>query len=106
MRSLVPWAALAAIMLPISAQEYRATITGLVTAPSGAAVPVARVSATNLETGVAVNSQVNGQGRYVIPYLLPGRYKVQVESAGFKSVERSPIELRIADRVEVNVQLE
>lgn len=90
----------------ICAQEYRATIAGVVTDPSGAATPGARVSAINLESGVAVNTESNAQGRYVIPLLMPGRYKVRVEHPGFKSFERSPIELRINDRIEVNVALE
>src|SRR5712692_4301559 len=95
-----------AVTLPLYTQEYRATIAGQVTDPTGASVPGARVSATNLGTGVKVNSEANAQGRFVIPYLLPGQYKVRVEQDGFRSFERSPIELRIADRAEVNAQLE
>ncbi len=99
-------AALICVTLSLLAQEYRATLTGVITDPSGASVPGARVSAINVETGVALRSEANAQGRYVIPYLLPGRYTLRVEQNGFKSVERGPIELRIADRSEVNVQLE
>ena len=90
----------------LNAQESRATISGLVTDSSGAAVPDAQVSAINLETGLTVKSQANGQGLYVIPYLLPGQYKVQVERAGFKSFDQSPIILRVADRVEINAVLQ
>src|SRR5665811_201689 len=78
----------------LNAQESRATISGLVTDSSGAAVPDAQVSAINLETGLTVKSQANGQGLYVIPYLLPGQYKIQVERTGFKSFDQSPIILR------------
>jgi len=46
----------------LNAQESRATISGLVTDSSGAAVPDAQVSAINLETGLTVKSQANGQG--------------------------------------------
>jgi len=90
----------------LNAQESRATISGLVTDSSGAAVPDAQVSAINLETGLTVKSQANGQGLYVIPYLLPGQYKVQVERAGFKSFDQGPIILRVADRVEINAVLQ
>jgi hypothetical protein len=105
-RVAVCLAVLAAASISMYAQEYRATINGVITDPSGAFVPGARVSAINLETGVALHFQANAQGRYVIPYLVPGQYKVRVEHEGFKSVERTPIELRIADRKEVNIQLE
>ena len=90
----------------MNAQESRATISGLVTDSSGASVPDAQVSAINLETGLTVKSQANAQGLYVIPYLLPGQYKVQVERAGFKSFDQSPITLRVADRIEVNAKLQ
>jgi hypothetical protein len=105
-RTILCLAVLVAATLPFHAQEYRATINGVITDPSGASVPGARVTAINLGTGVALHSEANAQGHYVIPYLLPGQYKVRVEREGFKSIERSPIELRIADRSEVNVQLE
>jgi hypothetical protein len=89
-----------------TAQEYRATIVGNVTDQTGAAVPGTKLTISNIETGVSVNSASNEQGRYVVPYLLPGRYKLRVEQDGFKTFERGPIELRIADRTEVNVVLE
>src|SRR5262249_28065339 len=79
------------------AQEYRATITGTITDASGAAVPGARISAINLQTGLTVKSEANAQGHYVIPFLLPGQHKVQVEHAGFKAFEQGPIELRVSD---------
>ncbi|MCX6634439.1 MAG: carboxypeptidase-like regulatory domain-containing protein [Acidobacteria bacterium] len=79
----------------VCAQEYRATLTGTVTDQSGAAVPGTRVTVANIETGVSANSTANDQGRYVAPYLLPGRYKLRIEQAGFKAFERGPFELRI-----------
>src|SRR5690349_10367019 len=97
------WFACAALLF---AQEYRATLVGVITDQSGAAVPGVHLNLVNLETGVAVASSANEQGRYVVPYLLPGHYKLQVEQAGFRAYERSPIELRINDRIEINVALE
>lgn len=104
--SILRLAALLAAALSLCAQEYRATITGTITDASGAAVPGARVSAINLQTGLVVKSETNAQGHYVIPYLLPGQHKVQVEHAGFKAFEQGPIELRVSDRIEVNAVLE
>ena len=89
-----------------SAQEYRATLLGTVTDQSGAVVPGTRLIVTNIETGVSVESATNDQGRYVVPYLLPGRYKLRVEQAGFKAFERGPFELRINDRLELDVVLQ
>src|SRR5204862_7965678 len=53
-----------------------------------------------------LKSETNAQGHYVIPYLLPGQYKVQVEHEGFKSYEQDSIELRVSDRIEVNAVLQ
>ncbi|HWB87484.1 MAG TPA: carboxypeptidase-like regulatory domain-containing protein [Bryobacteraceae bacterium] len=103
MRSLLLCSAvLLAVAFSLGAQESRATLTGTITDSSGAAVPGAKVSAINLQTGLTAKSEANGQGLYVIPYLLPGQYKLLVEQTGFKSFEQSPIELRVSDRLEVN----
>ncbi|MGK4301914.1 carboxypeptidase-like regulatory domain-containing protein, partial [Klebsiella pneumoniae] len=63
-------------------QESRATITGRVTDPSGAVVPRADVRAVNLATNAGGSSVSNESGNFEIPYLLPGIYRVTVESAG------------------------
>ena len=99
-------ASLLAAAFSLSAQEYRATLTGTITDSSGAVVPGAKVIATNLETSLAAKSEANAQGFYVIPYLLPGKYKLLVEQTGFKSFEQSPIELRVSDRLQVDAVLQ
>ena len=88
------------------AQEYRATLVGTVTDPSGSSVPNAAVTATNMQTAVAVASQTSADGNFVIPFLAPGNYSLRVEAPGFKTSERSPIELRINDRTRMDVKLE
>lgn len=89
-----------------SAQDNRATLLGVVTDQSGSLVPGASVSATNIETNVRVQTETNDQGNYVIPYLNAGSYRLVVEREGFKSHQRGPIELRVADRVRVDVSIE
>jgi type V secretory pathway adhesin AidA len=54
------------------AQEDTATITGVVTDPSGALVPNATVKATNDANSAALTVTTNAQGVYAIPYLQPG----------------------------------
>jgi hypothetical protein len=61
----------------LSAQEYRATLVGTVTDPSGASVPIAKVTATNIETGVSSSSETGADGNFVIPFLVPGNYSLQ-----------------------------
>jgi hypothetical protein len=90
----------------LSAQEYRATIVGTVTDPTGAAVADVKVTAINTETGVATSATANSEGAYIISFLLPGTYMLKVEHLGFKTLERGPVELRVNDRTRVDLQLQ
>jgi len=90
----------------LGAQEYRATITGTVTDPSGAAMPEAKVTATNIETAVTSSTVTAADGDYVIPFLAPGNYTLRVEKTGFKTMDRGPFELRVNDRTRMDVGLE
>ncbi len=87
-------------------QEYRATLLGVVTDRSGAAVPGASVVATNLDTGLRSTTVSSQEGNYLIPFLQPGKYSLRVERAGFQAIEQSPLELRVNDRLKVEVQLQ
>src|SRR5574340_228226 len=89
-----------------SAQEYRATVSGTITDPSGAAVPNASVVITNTESGVASRTRANTEGSYRVPYLVPGNYIVEVSHDGFKTHRRGPLELHVDDRARIDVALE
>jgi len=89
-----------------ASQEFRASMTGIVTDPSEAVVPNARVTALNVATNTATSSTSNASGVYTILYLTPGTYTVSVEVAGFKKLVREGIEVRVADRLELNLRLE
>jgi hypothetical protein len=58
------------------AQESRGTISGTVTDSSGAIVPHAAVTATNIDTNVGTKVTTNENGVYTLPFLLPGSYRV------------------------------
>ncbi len=87
-------------------QEPRGTILGRVVDPSGAVIPNASVKITNTATGVTITVVTNAQGNYVAPYLIPGTYRVEAEAAGFKRIVQDGLELRVNDRLEVNLTLE
>src|SRR5580704_1841015 len=65
------------------AQVEQGAITGAVVDPSGAAVPKAKVTATNQATQAVAVAETTDDGYYKIPYLLAGKYDVVVEMAGF-----------------------
>jgi len=88
------------------AQEVRASITGIVTDPSGAPVPNAAIVVTNIATNAASSSESNEAGNYVTPFLAPGVYRLTVERAGFKKLVREAITLQAQDKARVDVRLE
>jgi hypothetical protein len=89
-----------------SAQEVRASITGIVTDPSGAPVAGATVTVTNIAQNVSVTTKTNESGNYVTPFLAPGTYRLTVEQSGFKKFVRENIVLQALDRLRLDVQLE
>src|SRR5438128_281682 len=63
-----------------SGQAAYGNIIGAVTDPSGAAVPGAKVTATDIAKGVTYTATANPDGYYALNNLTPGNYKVVVEA--------------------------
>jgi len=99
-------AAFAIFSLGLFAQNFRAVISGDVTDSTGATAPGVRVIARNLDQNVEYTSLSNEGGRYVTPFLPPGKYSLRFEKAGFKPQVRDSIQLSAVDRVNINVKLE
>jgi hypothetical protein len=66
------------------AQTTTGSIVGLVTDTSGAVVPHATVTVTNMGTNIAVKTTTSASGNYVVTPLSVGTYSVTVRAAGFK----------------------
>ena len=99
-------ATLLALVCSSFAQDTRGTISGTVTDPGGAAVVGAAVAVTNTETNVTTRLTTNESGYYEAPLLLPGRYNVSVESAGFKRIVRPGITLAMRAQIRIDIKLE
>jgi hypothetical protein len=109
MRKLIFIVAIAILCLTASApcQETRATLTGLVTDPTGAVVPNVPVDVVNIDTGATVHVKSNGQGSYTAPFLAaPGNYKVSAQMAGFKAYVHTGLELQVDATVKENIVLQ
>src|ERR1700682_1916646 len=81
----------------LSAQEFRATVTGHVTDTSGAAMPKVAVQITSLGTNESAVAISNGQGVSTLPFLKPGTYRLSAEAPGFKKYIRDNIVLNVGD---------
>jgi Carboxypeptidase regulatory-like domain len=95
------------LLLPSStlAQEYRATISGRVIDPTGAAVPGASIEVLETGTGAISRTVSDSVGAYVVPFLLPGNYSITVTKAGFKTLVRSGITLQTQEHPIMNLEL-
>jgi len=87
-------------------QEMRGNIQGIVRDTSSALVPKATVTATNVASRVTINATSNEEGTYNLLFLLPGVYNLSASASGFKTVRRDNVELRIAERLQVDLTLE
>src|SRR5687767_5192497 len=76
-------------------QEFRGTITGSVNDANGAVVPGATIIVKNIETNIVATVRTNDDGRYTIPFLLPGKYSVSAAGNGFKTSIRENITLNV-----------
>lgn len=88
------------------AQNPYGRITGRVMDSAGALVPGASIRVTNIETNVVTATTSNAEGNYEVANLIPGQYRIVVESKGFKRYERGPLELRVGDVLNVEISLE
>lgn len=93
-----------AVASPVRAQ-VAASITGIVTDPSGAPVPAARVTTKNLETAAVRNATTDDAGRYLVLSLPVGQYEVRLSKAGFQEAIRSGIYLVIGQEAQVDFRL-
>lgn len=85
-------------------QVNNASLTGLVTDPSGAVVPGATVTLTNTGTNVSQTSTTSNAGYYEFPVVLVGTYKLKIEKQGFQSAV-SDVTLDVGQRGRLDIPL-
>ena len=81
------------------------TILGTITDKTGAVIADARVTITNIGTGISRTTVTTGAGDYSVPDLVPGPYQVTVEATGFRREQVTNTVLQVAQEVRVNASL-
>ncbi|MBD0326712.1 MAG: carboxypeptidase regulatory-like domain-containing protein, partial [Pyrinomonadaceae bacterium] len=94
------------IAWPTSAQEFRGSITGRVSDTAGASVSGAQIVATNPATKIATSTSTDETGNFTLLYLTPGSYDVSVEAKGFKKLVRAGLEVRVGDKLTLDLSME
>ena len=91
--------------VPLLAQFDTGTIKGTLTDPSGAAVPKAQITATNVGTGIDTPTTSDANGDFVISAVPYGNYVVKANAAGFAEATSPSIVLNVGAIVRVNLAL-
>ena len=89
----------------LEAQTITGSVNGTVTDPTGAVIPNAKVTATNVDTGIETPSTTNTDGIYNIPFLQIGNYKLTVDVSGFATATYGPFVLETAQIAKVDVKM-
>ncbi len=87
-------------------QEFRGSLSGRVTDPSGAVVPNATVQAVNDATKQSYTATTTNTGDYLFPYILPGTYTVTANVPGFKEAVEGNIVLQGGTAPVLNIRLQ
>ncbi len=87
-------------------QDVRASISGVVTDPSGSPVPAATVTVSNIATSAKMVTETSESGNFSTPFLTPATYVLTVERSGFKKFIQQNIVLATMDKARVDVQLQ
>ena len=83
-----------------------ASIAGRVVDASGAMVPGATITTTNVDTGIRNIATSNAAGLYEIPLLPPGRYTITAELSGFRTETRTGLVLAVQQAVQLDFGLD
>ena len=87
-------------------QAVNGTVVGSITDASGAVVPNAKVTATEVNTNLARTGTANESGNYSFANIPPGKYNVTVEQSGFRKATRENVDVTINSTVRVDLQLQ
>lgn len=90
---------------PVSAQSTYGAVVGVVTDNTGAVVPGATVTLTEVQTAVARAGVSKENGTYEFLNLTQGLYRVEVELAGFRKFESASFRVEARETKRINASL-
>ena len=88
-----------------AAQVAVGTLLGNVTDESGAAIPGATITATEVRTNLSRTTVSNQAGAYTFTNTSPGTYRVEGELVGFKKFTRENVEVSVNTTIRVDMSL-
>src|ERR1700693_99020 len=94
------------LSIPLFSQSYTGRILGSVHDKSDAVMVGVSVVITNVQPGISRTVVHDHSGEYLAPDLLPGVYKITAQAKGFKTYERTNVQLEVASDVRGDIVLE
>ena len=89
----------------LGAQMGTATLSGIVTDPSGSAIPAAQVTLESATEKASRQTVTDVAGQYVIPAITPGTYELIVKAGGFQPQTLTGIVLASGQGSTLNVSM-
>lgn len=105
LRSLLATLALCSFSSVAAFSQSTATLTGVVTDPTGAVVANAHVKIHSTATGGDRDVVTDSTGIYVAPSLQPGEYQIETTAAGFGAFKVEKVTLNLDAHVTINMKL-
>ncbi len=94
------------LLIPVLSGQSLTSMGGTVTDPTGAVIPAAQIIVENVDTGGRRETAADAAGRYSVPQVLPGRYRITAKAAGFRDVIVGGVQLQVNSPATVNIQFE
>src|SRR5882724_3289114 len=91
--------------ITVMAQSPTGSIEGTITDPNGAVVAGATVTITDKNTGRVVTVTTNGSGFFEARALLPGKYSVKIEQAGFGAATKDNVTVLVGQVANLSTAL-
>src|SRR5690349_16357744 len=103
--ALLLLAAFALIPSTVRSQGNQGAVEGSVVDSSGAAVPDAALTATNIATGISFQTRSGPDGLFVFPVLPVGNYTIEVQHSGFAKLARKDVNVTVGSRLNLALKL-
>jgi hypothetical protein len=89
-----------------AAQMDQGTITGTIQDNTGAAIPHAQVTLTDIDTGLVLSTTSDGSGVYVFSPVKIGQYTISASASGFRTTTQEHVQLQLGERLNVPLALQ
>src|SRR5947209_8125228 len=91
-----------AVACALNGQDFRAHIQGVVSDSSGASIPGAALTLSNVNTGIRVTASSNDAGAYRFGNVDPGTYTLTAERTGFTRFAQEKFVVQTAGDITIN----